>query len=253
MHPGTGGGGFVAIDAGLSQLYGIVREILARHRPYPVDLALLNTESRNERLADARLLIVGRRDTRQWPTRHCIREVRRYQPHLGIYLVVDKPTDLANVLKEHALVGTDQAYAVALSSDRTALAEDAWHRVAAPPPEVDLRIIATTLPVDARTVVMWILRNSDRFRRTSDLEEHFGRSSRSVARLLAKHGLPSFRELREVGLMLHAQEMRERGVKGEKIAAQLGLASGATLSRLLSRARRRMSAVLLSEGNVAAD
>lgn len=235
-----GRGGLVAIDAGLGNLHECVCRVLARHSPHTIDWALLDHTSRLTHLADVRLLVVGRRDTRHWPMHHWIRDVRRSQPHLGIYLAVEQPGDLTSALREHALAGTDQAYAIASQSDRVALAEDALHRVTAPPPEVALRIIATRLPMDARAIAMWILRNSDRLHRPADIERHFGCNHRQVARLLAKHGLPPYRGLRELGVLLHAQRMRDAGCKGESIAAHLGLASGATLSRLLSRARRRL-------------
>jgi hypothetical protein len=88
-------------------------------------------------------------------------------------------------------------------------------------------------------LVLWVLRNAYRRPSIEHVAAVFQVTAKTITRTLARHDVPRFGALRELGMLLYAREMVTcHGLTRREAGQLLGWADGSQLSRLTGRWQR---------------
>jgi hypothetical protein len=171
-----------------------------------------------------------------------IEAVRRYAPHVTIFVVADSFSELHGRLTLLARAGADDAFSLDAEGDVSAIAHALRTRAQCPPPEAARRFLWGAWgsgPV--RTEAMHCVRNAHR---TVDIN-HCGRlfavDVKTLRSRFHRAGLPTPWLLARLGRQLHAGELSVRHAKPCSVYARI---LGFATVRQFSADRRRVCASL---------
>lgn len=168
-----------------------------------------------------------------------VRQLRRHNPHLMIYLATPDDDAVVASLTKYARAGVDRVFVLSSPSDISELVSCVAQRLLAPPPEDALRCI-DGLSVGSRQqqLALHAVRNSQAKEPLDSVAARFGQALRTLEDCLAVAGLPRLRDLYRLGRFLHGEELVRRGVsKPTERAIRLGFGSESNMRHQRARLR----------------
>jgi hypothetical protein len=214
-----------------------------------VDLALLLASGTATTLSTATAIALGPTLRRGLTAIEAIEQLRALVPQIGIYVVARSTAEVAWSLPRLAAVGVDEVFCLDAPSDGDAFNETMSHRLAAPAPETEIRLLWKWFRESPeRSLVMHCVRNGYRLDVWSVRSRVFSACRKTLQNRMTLVGLPSPGLLSRCGRVLHAQELERRGVKPTTLVADiLGFPSAGAMQR----SRRRLRKALMSRGRQA--
>lgn len=236
------------VDRGCLDLFAdTLGDVLAGHSPLPLDVASLLAPGAagSSILVNATAVVVGAHTGDGAPSHEAIQRLRSLAPHVGVFVLVSSAGDIKDWRDKLASSGVDEVVAADAPPPRSPRSHTIGHRLAAPPPETELRLLWQVLSESPeRALVMHCLRNAYWHDDWALRSRVFLQSRKTLQNRLAAEGQPSPGLIVRFGRMLHAQELGRRGIRPPHIAHVLGFPTHAALER----ARRRLRQVLVERG-----
>lgn len=156
--------------------------------------------------------------------------IRSQSPHVSLFVCATTLPEVQRRLPSLAWAGVDQVFVLATPSDRSTLAAAIRRRLLAPPPAEALRALVKATPAsDGRALAMWLLRNSCFPLGVKDVRAIFGKDLKTLQKYLRP--FDTIGTLLRLGIVLHARELRRRGLTRKAAARQLGLVDPGSLWR----------------------
>jgi len=188
----------------------------------------------SQRVSRAPLFLAWAADHSGYSASAAVRHLRSVIPSIGIVVLSDRP-GLSSPEKRHlSRAGADWLLFLHHPSTQCRLRELMRQRLSTPAPARALRqVVAMDLPPGAAALVAWTLRNACYRPSESTAAAVFRTTPKTITRTLRRHGVPLFRLLKGLGLLLHASEAEARfGLTRAQIGRRLGFRDGSRLSRL---------------------
>jgi hypothetical protein len=105
------------------------------------------------------VLLLGPRIADAASSLTALRELRRWNPSLSVYVCARAGSSLLREVTEYARAGADELFTIDSASDVADLVEHVLERIAAPPPEIELRAVGTlSLPPH---LLLWVQHGSE--------------------------------------------------------------------------------------------
>lgn len=145
-----------------------------------------------------------------------------------------------------AEVGVDEVFCLESRSDLVALHRTLGARLAAPPPEAEMRLLWKWFrDSPERSLVMHCVRNGFRLDDWSVRARLFAACRKTIQNRVTEEGLPSPGMIARCGRVLHAQELERRGYRPTSAIARLLEFPSASA---MQRTRRRLRKSLMTRG-----
>jgi hypothetical protein len=215
----------------------------------PVDIAMLLATNAGASLTSATAVVMGPTLRRGLTAIEAIEQLRALVPHVSIYVAARSTAEVARSLPRLAAVGVDEVFCLDAQSDAEDFLETVVHRLAAPAPETEIRLLWKWFRESPeRSLVMHCVRNGFRLDVWSVRSRVFSACRKTLQNRMTLVSLPSPGILSRCGRVLHAQELERRGVKPTTLIADiLGFPSAGAMQR----SRRRLRKALMSRGRQA--
>lgn len=226
----SGGGGAmrrvdVVVDRGCAASWPELDRAVEGYACARLDVAAQLRSWNEGSCADAIVVIVGSRSADGLPSDELVRELRRFLPHVAVYVCARNGERVLDRVKLYARAGADDLIVLDSWADARNFHGIIAARVAAPPPEPELRLFHEAIPASVgRTIGLYCLRNGHCSTTVTDLAAYFGTNGDTLANRLRVRGLPSpvwmlrwgyelaFRELWRCGVCARAEIARRLGV-----------------------------------------
>jgi hypothetical protein len=178
-----------------------------------------------------------------------IERLRAVIPHVGMYVVAQDTSEVAQSMTKLAVAGVDEVFAFDTHADVKAFQETIRARLSAPAPETEMRLLWKWFRESSeRSLVMHCVRNGFRLDVWSIRSKVFNQCRKTLQNRVAVLGLPSPGIISRCGRVLHAQELERRGLKPTTVVASiLGFPSAGAMQR----SRRRLRKALMTRGRQA--
>lgn len=215
----------------------------------PVDLAAILATNAGASLDNATAIVIAPALRHGVTAVDAVEQLRGLLPQIGIYVVARSTAEVARTLPRLAAAGVDEVFCLDSQSDAQELRDTVKHRLAAPAPETEIRLLWKWFRESPeRSLVMHCVRNGYRLDVWSVRSRVFNACRKTLQNRVTVVGLPSPGILSRCGRVLHAQELERRGVKPTSLVADiLGFPSAGAMQR----SRRRLRKALMSRGRQA--
>ncbi|HLA13739.1 MAG TPA: hypothetical protein VJL28_00120 [Gemmatimonadaceae bacterium] len=232
--------GQIVVDDGLRADWGMIGTALEALQPVRLDIAreLDNPDVRGS-LHDAAVVLVGARSCEGAPSEILIERLRQELPHVGAYVCLRLVPAMAARARMYADAGADGLILLEGTADLHFLAYLMRARVAAPPPEREIRrVVEAVGPCRALSLAEYCLRTAFRRVRGHDVATWFGIDRKTVRSLLHASAFPTSSVLTRCGRHFHANELERRGIRSrEAVARRLGFTDASALRTSRTRLR----------------
>lgn len=237
------GVGIPFLDVGCARALAPLQSTLSRFRPVLIDSARAAVPSFWGELADASMLIVGRRTSEFQLSEGFVLRARDAHPHLPIYAAL--PLEQSALQRMTSLIdaGVDDVLLFQGNQLTESAGEILNRRLLAPPPEPELRRLADAwVSTPEGRVALHIVRNACGPSATYPVGAVQGRGSRSLRNKFLGAGFPSPCVIRRVGRHLHETELRRRNeLNVEEIATRVGFESAIAMRMSRHRLQKSLS------------
>jgi hypothetical protein len=193
-----------------------------------------------KRLNGGGVLLLGARTADGDLSLKALRDLRRRNPHLIVFLCTGWERAVTGSLARYTRAGLDRYFPIGSQSDLSDLVQFLSMRVLAPPPEIALRSIATLKIARLPSELMrHAFRNSQCAESMVVVAKRFGHALRTLEGWLHDAMLPGANMLFRCGRFLHLQELDQRGVRDvDERALRLGFDTPTDLRQWRWRLRR---------------
>lgn len=165
----------VVVDIGNAVMERLVFELLAKHRPTRLDLAVELTLTPGEKLPGAELLVIGTEGTRGDDARTLVSRLRERYPETEVFLVGKQESQIGRRFPEYAASGCDVPFEIEIARGRVQLIEEARLRLNAPLPAEEIRCEAKSMKADLPgRIAMHCLRQGYRRVTCERIADRFG-------------------------------------------------------------------------------
>lgn len=237
----------VLIDSGCEALY----QAHLGHRAAPFRLVKMDVSRAlvagdGAQLSRSPAVLFALHTSKGLSTLDVIRQFRAREPHVGVYLLVERLREVAHLLPYLAEAGVDEVFCLESRSDLASLFRTLTARTAAPAPEAELRLLWKWFRDSSeRALVMHCIRNGFRLDDWAVRGRMFNACRKTIQNRMTTEGLPSPGMVARCGRVLHLQELERRGVRPTSLIAQL---LDFPSPSAMQRTRRRLRKALMSRG-----
>lgn len=187
-------------------------------------------------LEDASVAIVAAGDMHGRRAVDCVSRLKAAGPHLTVFVIARNGAQVHQALSQFARAGADDFFLLSLDGAFEELAYALRIRMRAPPPKRAMWALAAAhVKLYPFRLLSWTILNAHRRPSIEMAARHFRTTRRTIARQLTLSGLPTFRELRSIGVILHLLEWRHRGLSLRQAARRLSLTDATIVSRSRGR------------------
>jgi hypothetical protein len=240
------------VDRGCLDLFsGTLGGLVGGHSPLPMDVSslLASGSGGSSILVNATAVIVGARTCDGTPSYEAIQQLRSLAPQVGIVVLVPTLDAVKRWMPRLAAAGMDEVLAADAPPPVSARSRTIRHRLAAPAPETELRLLWRWFrDCPERALIMHCLRNAYWHDDWALRSLVFGASRKTLQNRLTALDQPSPGLIVRCGRMLHVQELERRGIRPSGLVANV---VGIPSRSALYRARRRLRQVLMMRGSSA--